>query len=219
MSCFKKVFLSGVFTLLLGLPAGAVVYSFEFNPKCALTANYSQKDSSGMIVNGEAGVSLFGNTDSNISFTGLACGFLMEDFQKKHLYGINTGICGNWKEVYGAELSLSNKNRIVAGLQFGLLGNLADTVYGLQLAGLHNSLSEGAGLQIAFGNEQRESETKDKAKKTECDFVQMGIVNSTATGVPLQIGILNMSMGRGLQIGLINYSKKNFLPFFPIFNF
>lgn len=224
MSCFKKIFLTVASSLLYCSSAGAeesaVVYTVDFDPKCALTVNYSQKDpSKGVNVKGEVGISLLGNTDNQSFFMGLSCGLFLEDFQRKQLYGIYTGICGNWKEVYGVELSLANKNLIAAGLQSGLLGNLSDTVYGLQLAMLYNSSSEGAGVQIALCNEQREHETKDETKKTRHDFIQAGIVNCAENGISLQIGLLNMSREKGLQLGLINCSRNNFLPFFPIFNF
>ncbi len=224
MDCFKSLFLSVMSAFLFCLSAGAeestVVYKLIFDPKIALTVNFTKEDSSKeKNLEGEVGISIIGNTNNKSFFTGFSCGFLLENFKRKQLYGINTGICGNWKNVYGAELSFGNRNEIVAGLQSGLLGNLADTVYGVQLAALYNSLSEGAGLQIAFGNEQLESETKDEKKKASHDFIQAGVINYAENGILFQIGLLNISRERGLQLGLINYSRNNFLPFFPIFNF
>ena len=45
--------------------------------------------------------------------------------------------------------------------------------------------------------------------------------NSTAHGQGVQVaGLLNVADDmKGLQLGLLNFNKNGFLPFFPLFNF
>ncbi len=49
---------------------------------------------------------------------------------------------------------------------------------------------------------------------------QVGAVNHTSDGNPVQIGLFNTtSKGSPFQIGLLNYNPNGFLPFFPFFNY
>ena len=49
---------------------------------------------------------------------------------------------------------------------------------------------------------------------------QVGAVNHTSDGNPVQIGLFNTtSKGSPFQIGLLNYNPNGFLPVFPFFNY
>ena len=49
---------------------------------------------------------------------------------------------------------------------------------------------------------------------------QVGAVNNTAEGNPVQIGLFNTTFdGSPFQIGLLNINPNGFLPIFPFFNY
>ena len=49
--------------------------------------------------------------------------------------------------------------------------------------------------------------------------MQCNLYGQVADSNGVQLGIVNVSHGKGLQFGLINYVKDGFLPVFPILNF
>ena len=87
----------------------------------------------------------------------------------------------------------------VRGVQLGLaLASFAGELTGLQFSTLANQTkTKGRGVQLA------------------------GILNSGGSMKGLQVaGVVNVAKDlKGLQLGLLNFNKNGFLPFFPLFNF
>lgn len=83
------------------------------------------------------------------------------------------------------------------GVQLGAFANyVGGSLSGLQFAGGTTYASEGKGVQIA------------------------GILSRARKLKGFQFALINMADEmEGLQIGLINFNKNGFLPFFPFFNF
>jgi hypothetical protein len=85
----------------------------------------------------------------------------------------------------------------VRGMQWSLTGgSSAGEITGVQSSGFINSMKRGRGVQAA------------------------GLVNLADKVTGLQAaGLLNIAEDlKGLQLGLLNFNKNGFLPFFPIFN-
>ncbi|MBQ7208067.1 MAG: hypothetical protein IJS01_09760 [Lentisphaeria bacterium] len=118
-------------------------------------------------------------------------------------------ICINRELLRGLQATLVySQTGDLMGIQ-GSLVSLASDVYGLQ-AGLAFARAkdvmgfQAAGVCVNGG----------KLSGVQCNLY--GQVNDS-NGV--QLGIVNVSHGKGVQFGLINYIKDGFLPVFPIFNF
>jgi len=220
-SAFSKLHILIFVCIFLSVSAKTEIQSttileLAFNPRIALIADVSEKAKSLEEQKGEIGISLFGTKENKTFFAGYSCGFLFENFRHQNLYGIYTGICGNWQLVCGLEFSMANINASVSGLQSAVFANIADWMRGIQLALIFNSLSNGAGAQLALLNEQKNDEKT--SSKDRQDLVQIGLMN-TSEKILLQIGLLNIQEKKEVQLGLFNFSKENFLLFFPFFNF
>ena len=98
---------------------------------------------------------------------------------------------GDLMGIQGSLISLASD---VYGLQAGLAFARAKDVMGFQAAGVCVNSGKLSGVQ--------------------CNLY--GQVNDSS-GV--QLGIVNVSHGKGVQFGLVNYIKDGFLPVFPIVNF
>jgi hypothetical protein len=86
------------------------------------------------------------------------------------------------------------RETMVNGAQVGLFGSRTNELNGVQLSMIANVANDVDGLQVALAN---------KAKRV---------------GLGSQVGLVNIA-DRGLQIGLLNFNKNGFLPFFPLINF
>ena len=106
-----------------------------------------------------------------------------------------TGAYAKAGDVQGAQFSLISQAKEFSGIQGGLALALSKGFTGFQASAV--SIADGpfTGIQCGFVN---------KAGKD---------------GGSLQLGLLNMSDGKGLQFGAINYNKDAWIPVFPILNF
>ena len=86
--------------------------------------------------------------------------------------------------------------------------NYSKNCYGIQLGALNYSF---AGKEIEKHNERWQILGINIA-----DLVYLGVLNVT-TG--FQIGVCNLSPGNSLQIGLLNYNARSFIPWCPLINF
>jgi len=141
------------------------------------------------------------------------------------LYGIQVGAIGI-ADVYGIQVAFGNafSATSVSGVQLGFLNTVSDA-HGIQLSGWANA-AEGrmngiqaaplmnvattlGGVQTSISNEARSG-----------TGVQVGLANQASTLSGMQVGIFNSSSEgmRGMQLGLLNYNKNGFLPWFPLFN-
>lgn len=152
-------------------------------------------------------------------------------------YGLATGIWGKSKNHCGIQLNVLNLANELNGVQVGLLGivesakgnsseasggqlnffNVSETLFGFQ-SGLFNQSGRLNGMQLGSVN------ISDQG-------LQFGLVNifnspRKLEGVDpyqsdarVQIGFYNHSSNSAFQIGVLNYNKNGFLPFFILFNF
>lgn len=88
---------------------------------------------------------------------------------------------------------IEGRTHSVQGVQLGLL-NATDRLQGLQVAPVWNNAGSVQGAQVGLVNVARD----------EVEGVQFGLINSCRGGV---------------QIGLLCWNPKGFLPVFPLFNF
>lgn len=98
----------------------------------------------------------------------------------------------------------------VGGLRFGLPVSGGDTkVYGIETAIFSCHTKEVRGLQTAplF------------CVSTRIKGIQASPVNVADDVDGMQFGLVNISRNATFQLGLVNYMKNGFLPFFPIVNF
>ena len=94
------------------------------------------------------------------------------------------------------------------GIQ-GSLVSLADDVYGLQ-----------AGLAFARAKDVNGFQASGVCVNSgKLAGVQCNLYGQVGDSRGVQLGIVNVSHGKGVQFGLVNYIKDGFLPVFPIFNF
>ena len=134
-------------------------------------------------------------------------------------------------QVIGLDCSMKNDSRIT-GCQIG--GLLRSSVRGAQIGaitynpgrqGLHSDsavLRDGTGIDR--GHDYRESFGKclnlGVLNFDLTEGFQVGVINNTADGNPVQIGLFNISFdGSPFQIGLLNINPNGFLPVFPFFNY
>lgn len=85
------------------------------------------------------------------------------------------------------------RETMVNGAQIGIIA-MTNEVNGVQLSMIANVANDVDGLQIGLSNKTRR------------------------VGYGSQVGLVNVA-DRGLQIGLLNFNKNGFLPFFPLINF
>ncbi len=99
--------------------------------------------------------------------------------------------------VYGWKLGapISDGYNKVCGLESAIFSSMTDNVDGMQTSGLFVLSKKMNGLQ----------------------FSPVNVANEQLEGC--QLGLVNYSEKSGFQIGVANYMKDGFLPFFPIINF
>ena len=112
---------------------------------------------------------------------------------KKELEGFQAGpvnISGNF---YGFQAGAVNLGENISGFQAAPLLNCAGTIDGVQM-GLVNLAKTFNGFQASAVN----------------------LAEENSNG--FQLGFFNMSKGKGVQIGILNYTKGALIPWFPLFN-
>lgn len=98
-------------------------------------------------------------------------------------------------DVQGAQFSFFSQAKNVTGIQGGLALSLSKAFTGFQAGGV--SIADGP-----------------------FTGVQCGLVTKAGEkGGALQLGVLNMSEGKGVQFGAVNCNKDAWIPVFPILNF
>ena len=112
-------------------------------------------------------------------------------------YGVN-GPCSSFylseTKVYGIQLGMPRAvNSNIFGIATGFLSE-CEKLKGFQMCILRNKAANVTGGQL-FGLYNKAKEVKG---------LQMGLINNTRSG---------------LQIGLLNFNERGFLPIFPLFNF
>ena len=119
--------------------------------------------------------------------------------EKPDVYGLNIGIpesfnYHNVQKIYGVDFACIAADAKVDGLQIALT-NWSKGSDGVQLSAA-NLVEKFTGVQLAFANYTKKSKA-------------------------VQIGLFNFARQRstGVQIGILNFMDKGFLPFFPIINF
>ncbi len=145
-----------------------------------------------------------------------------------NVYGIKLGapmVSGTGSRVYGIEPSLlfsgsdyvygiqagwfgATKAKQVWGLQANCMVNVADEVIGFE-PGLVNVTKEITGFQASAVNVSR--------KVTGFQASAVNVASEELKGV--QLGVVNYSKKGGCQFGLVNVIEDGFLPFMIIFNF
>ena len=118
-------------------------------------------------------------------------------------------------QVIGLDCSAKNESRIT-GCQIG--GLLCSSVRGAQIGVI--TYNPG----IDRGRDRRESFGKclnlGVLNFDLTEGFQVGAVNNTSDGNPVQIGLFNTTFdGSPFQIGLLNINPNGFLPVFPFFNY
>lgn len=141
------------------------------------------------------------------------------------IYGIDTGVYTGARDFIGIQAAAANFcDNSGKGLQAGILNHSPESLDGAQIglvnmAGNDDILINGRvhGAQIGYVN-VTQSDTRG---------LQLGGVNvSQYHFMGLQLGFVNCSnstpSGKGgscVQIGIFNFNRNGFLPFFPIINF
>ena len=119
--------------------------------------------------------------------------------EKPDVYGLNIGIPESFnynkaQKIYGVDLGFITADAKADGVQLALT-NWSKGTDGLQIS-FANLVEEFTGVQIAIANYTK------KSSAVQVGFMNFGRQNST-----------------GVQIGVLNFMDKGFLPFFPIINF
>ena len=109
------------------------------------------------------------------------------------------------------------------GIQFPslILGGLTDNNYGISF-GWQNYCKKCYGIQVGILNNSWAGEPIEENRKR-FQFVGMNIADTIYLGLvnisnKFQIGLLNLGPGAILQIGLLNYNPKSYIPWLPIVN-
>ena len=136
--------------------------------------------------------------------------------------GVQFGLYNNAGSIVPLQLGLVNTTQMLAGVQLGL-GNHADReAIGFQCCGFNTARVRLLGGQLGLYNRAHSAyfQVAGVNSSVENPVLQLGALNMSendSTGV--QVGVFNYTSGKAtLQIGLLNFAGKNFLPFFPIIN-
>lgn len=111
--------------------------------------------------------------------------------------GVVNLVYGDMSGVQLSVMGARNRAGHTRGVQVGAMISIADELIGAQVATLANVADNMTGLQCS------------------------SLFNVAEDGIGVQIsGLLNIANDmKGLQLGLLNFNKNGFLPFFPLFNF
>jgi hypothetical protein len=128
--------------------------------------------------------------------------------------GADMGMVGYTKSAKGAQFNLFyNEAEEFSGLQaVGLVGNRCMDLEGVQVGTVNTTEGRVRGWQISFLSNEASSLIGGQIS---------GIWNRSKRVVGFQItSLVNETDDlRGLQIGVLNFNRNGFLPFFPFFNF
>jgi hypothetical protein len=133
------------------------------------------------------------------------------------------------RSIAGLRLSiLRGANRDVSGFDLsGVATHTLGSLRGLQIAAANEVDGDGTGLQIGIFTSYVEGQFAGlqlsgiAARAGQGSGGQIAAVLSDATvWKGLQIALVNrVREGEGLQIGLLNFNERGFLPVFPLFNY
>ncbi|MCP4176557.1 MAG: hypothetical protein GY756_02225 [bacterium] len=131
--------------------------------------------------------------------------------------------CDNANGIQASILNINTYNS--SGLQLAGM-NVARWFEGVQFGG-YNEFEESDGLQVGLCNVSSvNSNSVMLSLINYSDYnskgFQIAISNSAYDFDGIQLGAFNINCNngsKGIQIGLLNYMKNGFLPFFPFFNF
>ncbi len=126
---------------------------------------------------------------------------------QQHSSIISFGGITELKNNYGIQVSAASLTDRNYGLMIGFLENCTDVNknYGIKI-GITNILGNFAKFQL-LGIDF-------------FDYLQVGFLNGhTYIDNILQIGIFNMTLNGGVQIGLLNYNENALIKWMPFFNF
>ena len=118
------------------------------------------------------------------------------------------GFCRNTEYVRGAQASFVCLAGDVHGLQTSAV-NVSGNVIGCQPAAILNHSKNMNGVQLAVI-----TNVSDKVTG-----FQSSLVNSATDVNGMQFGLINMSKGKSLQFGLLNYIDNAAVPLLPLVNF
>lgn len=211
-----------------------------FRGQLYVTGDLPDDSAQGGVVNTGIGLALLGSIKPQDALIGWANAWMFESYQHADLYGLFTGFYGGAKSVSGLQVSLANATSQANGIQIGFLGNLSGGNVGLQIAPFVNYSMDCDAIQIAgLGNlaaptdmvSRQQKEPKhlgmakqifDLPRKTKLSaHAQIALVNASSfdEDYSIQIGLINSSVGPGIQIGLINYNEDAWIKVMPLINF
>ena len=148
-----------------------------------------------------------------------------ESTQDSTVTGCSVTLISHLKSMKGIEINLfATENDASTGLLVGLINmdknfdgacvslfiNQRVKSNGITVAGFLNIAEDMSGVQLGFGN------GAGVLRGFQCGLLNK--IDDKASTWNVQLGLFNRSNGRNLQIGLLNFCKNGFLPFFPIIN-
>ena len=112
----------------------------------------------------------------------------------------------------GAQIStlLNYSNKLLTGVQLGVIGNVSKgSTNGIQVAFLNTTSEQLSGIQVGGINLTRTIEGKNSLMGDETTGIQIGLINHSKKMNGFQIGIINLSgANQGTQVGLINIYRS-----------
>ncbi len=145
---------------------------------------------------------------------------------EKYFKGVDICACrlggteeGAGLQLVGLDLAFEGGETEITGCQIG--GLLSAAVHGAQIGAItYNLYDPSIALKSNHWKLIRGCLNLGVLNLKLKEGFQVGAVNHTSDGNPVQIGLFNTtSEGRPFQIGLLNYNPNGFLPFFPFFNY
>lgn len=145
---------------------------------------------------------------------------------EKYFKGVDICACrlgrteeGAGLQLVGLDLSFEAKKDEITGCQIG--GLLSSAVHGAQIGAItYNLYDPSVALKRNHWKLIRGCLNLGVLNLKLKEGFQVGAFNHTSDGNPVQIGLFNTtSKGSPFQIGLLNYNPNGFLPFFPFFNY
>ena len=203
---------------------GFLVGRFYFPFKYGSITGKDIKDSDVILDEYMMGFSFFGSLE-NTHLIGLHTSFFGESTQNSTVTGCSIALINHLKSMTGIGINLFlTENDASTGLLVGILNMDKDcegacfslfinqhSSCGLTGAGFLNIAEDMSGVQLGFGNKA------GVLRGLQCGLLNK--INDNSSTWNVQIGLLNKSNGRNIQIGLLNFCKDGFLPFFPFLNF
>lgn len=239
---YERVFQFSLFpgTSTNGISSGSYINSFSFNLFGGLSAanrileiglitNNNLKTTSGIQFAGLANIT-GANAFVNLSLSEERSMINSEDFEVNRK-GIQVAGILNYVLNHASGIQISGGLNVVGnnfrGFQFAGIGNSAgETMAGVQLAGLYNLSRESvagfqisalfnytdaqlSGLQIGAINKAFRIKGKKSTPPTAARGMQIGLINFSKAMDCWQIGLINFGGdARGKQIGLVNFFNK-----------